>query len=55
MTYSGDSNFSGSTTSTPYQLTIAASGTKSTVVSIQPASNAVYGSPTSVDGQRLRQ
>ena len=48
MTYSGDSNFSGSTTSTPYQLTIAGSGTKTTVVSIQPASNAVYGSPASV-------
>ena len=48
MTYSGDANFSGSTTSSPYQLTIAGSGTKSTVVTVQPAGNAVYGATTSV-------
>lgn len=48
MSYSGDSNFSASTSSTPYLLNIAASGTTVPVVTIQPAANPIYGTPTSV-------
>jgi len=48
MTYSGDSNFSASTTTTPYLLDVAASGTTVPVVTIQPAANPTYGVATSI-------
>jgi sugar lactone lactonase YvrE len=48
MSYGGDSNFSASTTSTPYVLLVAASGAATPVVSIRPAANATYGAATSV-------
>ena len=48
MSYSGDSNFSASTTVTPYILNVAGAGTTIPVISIQPAANATYGAATSV-------
>ena len=48
MSYSGDSNFSASTTSTPYLLEVAASGTTVPVVTLQTSANPTYGTPVSV-------
>jgi sugar lactone lactonase YvrE len=48
MSYSGDSNFSASTTSTPYLLDVSASGTTQPVVTMQPSGNPTYGTATSV-------
>jgi pectin methylesterase-like acyl-CoA thioesterase len=48
MSYNGDSNFAGSTSAVPYTLTITASGTTTPVLSVQPATNAIYGAATSV-------
>jgi polygalacturonase/sugar lactone lactonase YvrE len=48
MTYSGDSNFSGSTSATSYQLNVSGSGTASTTLTISPSANPTYGAATSV-------
>ena len=48
MAYGGDSNFSASTTTTPYVLTVTASGTEVPAITIQPAANATYGAAASV-------
>jgi hypothetical protein len=48
MAYSGDSNFSASTTSTPYVINVTASGTTVPAISIQPAAGATYGAATTV-------
>jgi sugar lactone lactonase YvrE len=48
MSYSGDSNFAASTTSTPYVLLVAASGAVAPTLSVQPSANPTYGSASSV-------
>ena len=48
LSYVGDSNFSASTTATPFVLTVTAAGTTTPAISIQPAANATYGASTTV-------
>ncbi len=46
--YSGDANFSGATTSSPYTLNVVSSGTTPVSMTLQPSSSAVYGGAATV-------
>ena len=47
-TYSGDSNFAGSTTSTPFEVDVASGTLPTPSISIQPSGSATYGAGSTV-------